>query len=687
MPQRCYIVSRKSIEEAMMLRDGMTERDSNGARVPMHGAALPLPSGAAEMTVGGDGSSRYRGQKRRAAARKQGGTVERICFTPDFSQGWSSFVLPQIKKEAVIMSENNEFSFENEQYRRTYWHTCSHVLAQAVKRLHPEVKLAIGPSIDNGFYYDFDAPFAFTPEIMEELEAEMRKICKEKLKLERFELPREEAIKYMEDKGEPYKVELINDLPVDAHISFYTQGEFTDLCAGPHLDSTGRIKGNAIKLTACNAAYWRGDSNRQTLQRIYGVAFPKKEELDEYLARIEEAKKRDHRKLGKELGLFMLTEDGPGFPFFLPKGMVQKNTLIDYWRQVHKRYGYVEISTPMILNRRLWERSGHWDHYKQNMYTTVIDGEDYAIKPMNCPGGMIVYANEPHSYRDLPLRVGALGLVHRHELSGALHGLFRVRCFTQDDAHIFMTWDQMKDEIKNVVKLFDEVYSTFGLSYQIELSTMPDDHIGDEKDWRFAEDTLSAAIKEMGKDFIVNAGDGAFYGPKLDFHLADSLGRTWQCGTIQLDMQLPERFELEYTGEDGMKHRPVMIHRVVLGSIERFIGVITEHFAGAFPTWLSPVQVKILPVTDRANDYANDIRAKLDALGYRVEVDDRNEKIGKKIREGQMEKVPYMLVVGDRDIENGTVSPRHRSEGDLGAMTLDAFIAMLKDVVDSKAMK
>ncbi len=389
---------------------------------------------------------------------------------------------------------------KTKQYRRTYWHTCSHVLAQAVKRLHPEVKLAIGPSIDNGFYYDFDAPFAFTPEIMEELEAEMRKICKEKLKLERFELPREEAIKYMEEKNEPYKVELINDLPVDAHISFYTQGEFTDLCAGPHLDSTGRIKGNAIKLTACNAAYWRGDSNRQTLQRIYGVAFPKKEELDEYLARIEEAKKRDHRKLGKELGLFMLTEEGPGFPFFLPKGMVLKNTLIDYWREVHKRYGYVEISTPMILNRRLWERSGHWDHYKQNMYTTVIDGEDYAIKPMNCPGGMMVYASEPHSYRDLPLRVGELGLVHRHELSGALHGLFRVRCFTQDDAHIFMTWDQMKDEIKNVVRLFDEVYSTFGLSYAIELSTMPDDHIGDEKDWRFAEDTLSAAITEMGKD-------------------------------------------------------------------------------------------------------------------------------------------------------------------------------------------
>ena len=585
------------------------------------------------------------------------------------------------------MSENNEFSFENEQYRKTYWHTCSHVLAQAVKRLHPEVKLAIGPSIDNGFYYDFDAPFAFTPEIMEELEAEMRKICKEKLKLERFELPREEAIKFMEDKGEPYKVELINDLPADAHISFYTQGEFTDLCAGPHLDSTGRIKGNAIKLTACNAAYWRGDSNRETLQRIYGVAFQKKDELDEYLARIEEAKKRDHRKLGKELGLFMMTEEGPGFPFFLPKGMVLKNTLLDYWRECHKRYGYVEIATPIILNQQLWHRSGHWDHYKNNMYTTVIDGEDYAVKPMNCPGGMLVYKNEPHSYRDLPLRMAELGLVHRHEMSGALHGLFRVRCFTQDDAHIFMTPSQMKDEIKSTVRLFDEIYSTFGLSYQIELSTMPEDHMGDESVWHFAEQTLQEAITEMGKDFVINAGDGAFYGPKLDFHLADSLGRTWQCGTIQLDFQMPERFELEYTGEDGEKHRPVMIHRALLGSIERFIGVITEHFAGAFPTWLSPVQVKVLPVTDRALDYARSVADKLTAQGYRVEVDGRNEKIGKKIREAQMDKTPYMLIVGDRDIENGTVSPRHRTEGDLGAMTLDAFSALLKDVVDNKLMK
>ena len=583
------------------------------------------------------------------------------------------------------MSEENKYTFENEEYRRTYWHTCSHVLAQAVKRLHPEVKLAIGPSIENGFYYDLDAPFAFTPEDLAEIEGEMRKICKEKLKLERFELPREEALQYMEDRQEPYKVELINDLPADAHISFYKQGEFVDLCAGPHLDSTGRIKGNAIKLTACNAAYWRGDSNRQTLQRIYGVAFPKKDELDAYLERIEEAKRRDHRKLGKELGLFMMTEEGPGFPFFLPKGMVLKNTLLDYWRQCHKRYGYVEISTPIILNQELWHRSGHWDHYKDNMYTTVIDGEDYAIKPMNCPGGMLVYKSEPHSYRDLPLRMAELGLVHRHEMSGALHGLFRVRCFTQDDAHIFMTPDQMKDEIKNVVKLFDEIYSTFGLTYQIELSTMPEDHMGDEKDWKFAEDTLQAAITEMGKDFIINAGDGAFYGPKLDFHLADSLGRTWQCGTIQLDFQMPERFDLEYVGEDGEKHRPVMIHRALLGSIERFIGVITEHFAGAFPAWLSPVQVKLLPVTDRAMDYAKNVAAQLDSQGFRVEVDGRNEKIGKKIREATLEKIPFMLVVGDRDMEAGTVSVRTRTGEDLGAMSLADFAAKLHEIVDSKA--
>ena len=573
------------------------------------------------------------------------------------------------------MENENLYTFENPEYRKTYWHTCSHIMAQAVKRLWPEVQLAIGPAIDEGWYYDFDAPFTFGPEHLTKIEAEMKKICKERIRLERSEKSRAEAISYMEEKNEPYKVELINDLPEDAVISFYTQGDFTDLCAGPHLDHTGRVKHNGFKLTTSCGAYWRGDSNRKMLQRIYGVGFPSKDELEQYLQRIEEAKKRDHRKLGKELGLFMLRDEGPGFPFFLPKGMVLRNTLIDYWRQVHKRYGYVEVSTPMMMNRALWEKSGHWGHYKNNMYTTVIDDVDFAIKPMNCPGGMLVYQSEPHSYRDLPLRVGELGLVHRHELSGALHGLFRVRCFTQDDAHIFMTWDQMKDEIKNVVKLFDEVYSVFGLSYQIEVSTMPEDHMGDEKDWDFATETLKAAVEELGKTYIINEGDGAFYGPKLDFHLADSLGRTWQCGTIQLDMQLPERFELEYVGEDGLKHRPVMIHRVVLGSIERFIGVITEHFAGAFPLWLSPVQVKVLPVTDRAHEYAKALNAQLNDANIRSEVDCRSEKLGYKIREAQLQKIPYMLVVGDRDIENGTVSVRTRKGDDLGAMTPDEFIA------------
>ena len=583
------------------------------------------------------------------------------------------------------MSEENLYTFENPAYRKTYWHSCSHIMAQAVKRLWPEVQLAIGPAIDEGWYYDFDAPFAFTPEHMEKIEAEMKKICKERLPIVRSEKPRPEAIAYMQERNEPYKVELIEDLPEDAVISFYTQGEFTDLCAGPHLDHTGRVKGNAIKLLSTCGAYWRGDSKRKMLQRIYGIAFPKKEELDAYLQRIEEAKKRDHRKLGKELGLFMLTDYGPGFPFFLPKGMVLRNTLIDYWRQVHKKYGYVEVSTPMILNRTLWEQSGHWDHYKNNMYTTVIDEQDYAIKPMNCPGGMLVYASEPHSYRDLPLRVGELGLVHRHELSGALHGLFRVRCFTQDDAHIFMTKDQMETEIQNVVKLFDEVYSVFGLKYTIELSTMPDDHIGTVEEWEFNQDILKKAITAMGKDFVINEGDGAFYGPKLDFHIEDCLGRTWQCGTIQLDSQLPERFQLEYVGEDGLKHRPVMIHRVVFGSIERFIGVITEHFSGAFPLWLNPVQVKVLPVTERAHDYAAQITAQLDAAGIRVENDLRSEKLGYKIREAQMQKIPYMLVVGDRDMENGTVSVRTRQGEDLGAMTLDDFVAKCQSEIASKS--
>ena len=583
------------------------------------------------------------------------------------------------------MDEKNQYTFENPEYKNTYRHTTSHILAQAMKRLYPEVKLAIGPAIENGFYYDFDAPFAITPEILEKLEAEMRKICKEKIKLERFELPREEAIKFMEDRDEPYKVELIQDLPEDAVISFYKQGDFTDLCAGPHLDSTGRVKGNAIKLTACNGSYWRGDASGKALQRVYGTCFMKKEELDQYLQRIEEAKKRDHRKIGKELGLFMLTDEGPGFPFFLPKGMVLRNTLIDYWREIHKKYGYVEVSTPMILNRQLWERSGHWDHYKNNMYTTKIDDEDFVIKPMNCPGGMLVYASEPHSYRDLPLRCGELGLVHRHELSGALHGLFRVRCFTQDDAHIFMTREQMKDEIKNVVRLFDEVYSTFGLNYEIELSTMPEDHIGTQAEWEENQNILKDAITDMGKSYVINEGDGAFYGPKLDFHIEDCLGRTWQCGTIQLDSQLPERFQLEYTGADGEKHRPIMIHRVVFGSIERFIGVITEHFAGAFPVWLSPVQARVMPITDRAADYAKQIAQRLDQEGVRVDTDLRNEKIGYKIREAQMQKLPYMLVVGDKEAEAGTVSVRTRSGVDLGAMTVDDFIAKIKEEIKTRA--
>ena len=582
--------------------------------------------------------------------------------------------------------DEKKYTFENKEYRDTYRHTTSHILAQAVKRLYPDTKLAIGPSIDDGFYYDLDSETVFTPEILEQIEAEMRKICKEKLPIERFELPREEAIALMKEKDEPYKVELIEDLPEDAPISFYRQGEFTDLCAGPHVDNTGRIKGNAIKLMSCTGAYWRGDSSRKMLQRIYGTSFLKKEELEAYLNRLEEAKKRDHRKLGRELGLFMLADEGPGFPFFLPKGMVLKNTLLDYWRSVHKRYGYVEISTPIILNQDLWHRSGHWEHYKNNMYTTVIDGEDYAVKPMNCPGGMLVYKNEPHSYRDLPMRVAELGIVHRHELSGALHGLFRVRCFTQDDAHIFMTPEQMKDEIKGVVQIFDEIYSTFALSYKIELSTMPEDHMGDEETWRMAEATLKAAIEELGKPYEINEGDGAFYGPKLDFHLSDSIGRTWQCGTIQLDFQMPERFELEYVGEDGQKHRPVMIHRALLGSIERFIGVITEHFAGAFPTWLAPVQVKVMTITDRSRDWAVEAAQKLEAMGIRVETDLRNEKIGYKIREAQSQKIPYMLVIGDKEAEAGTVAVRTRTGGDKGAMPLDEFAAMILEQIKTRSL-
>jgi threonyl-tRNA synthetase len=583
------------------------------------------------------------------------------------------------------MSEESKFTFENEEYRHTYWHSCSHIMAQAVKRLWPEVKLAIGPAIKEGWYYDMLAPFAFTPEHMEKIEEEMRKICKEKLRIERFELSREEALELMKD--EPFKIELINDLPEGEPISFYKQGEFTDLCAGPHLDSTGRVKGNAIKLLTCNAAYWRGDSSRETLQRIYGIAFPKKDELDEYLERIEEAKRRDHRKIGKELELFAFRDEAPGFPFYLPKGMVLRNGLIDYWRQIHKKWDYVEIMTPQIMKRTLWETSGHWDHYKDNMYTTVIEDEDYAIKPMNCPGSILVYQTAPRSYKDLPLRYGELGIVHRHEISGALHGMFRVRCFTQDDAHILLAKEQIQDEVVRITRLIDEVYNVFGLPYKIVLSTMPEDHIGTREDWEKAENALADAITSIGKTYELNPGDGAFYGPKLDFHVTDCLGRVWQCGTIQLDYQLPGRFGIDYIDANGEKQTPVMIHRVVYGSIERFIGVITEHFAGAFPTWLAPVQVKILPVTDRALDYAKGIKARLDDKGYRVEVDDRSEKIGKKIRDAQMQKIPYMLIVGDRDIENQTVSPRHRSEGDLGAMSFEEFESMLCKVVESKELK
>ena len=579
---------------------------------------------------------------------------------------------------------DNQFTFENKEYRDTYRHTTSHILAQAMKRLYPEVKLAIGPAIDDGFYYDFDAPEPFSPEVLEKLEAEMRKICKEKLKLERFELPRDEAIKFMEEREEPYKVELIHDLPEDAAISFYKQGDFVDLCAGPHLDSTGRVKGNAIKLTSVTGAYWRGDSDRKMLQRIYGTCFPKKEELDAYLARIEEAKKRDHRRLGRELGLFAFRDEAPGFPFYLPKGMVLRNTLLDYWRGVHKKWDYVEINTPQIMRRTLWETSGHWDHYKDNMYTTVIDGEDFAIKPMNCPGSILVYDLEPHSYRELPLRYAELGLVHRHELSGALHGMFRVRCFTQDDAHILLAKEQIKDEVIRIASLFDEVYSLFGLPYTIELSTMPDDHIGERADWEKAENALADAITSIGKTYHVNPGDGAFYGPKLDFHIQDSLGRTWQCGTIQLDYQLPGRFDLEFTGADGEKHTPVMIHRVVFGSVERFIGVITEHYAGAFPLWLSPVQAVVMPITDRVAGYAQEVADKLSAAGLRVETDLRNEKINYKIREHQAQKVPYMVIVGDKEAEAGTVSVRTRS-GEQSVEETQAFIdRLLADVKDFK---
>ena len=562
-------------------------------------------------------------------------------------------------------------------------HTASHVMAQAIKRLYPSAKLAIGPSIADGFYYDIDFETPITADDLEKIEAEMKKIIKEALPLERFTLPREEALALMKEKEEPYKVELIEDLPEGEEISFYKQGEFTDLCAGPHLMNTKEV-GKAYKLTSIAGAYWRGNEHNKMLTRIYATAFAKKEELEAYITMMEEAKKRDHRKLGKELGLFMMHEAGPGFPFFLPKGMILKNTLLEYWREIHKKAGYVEISTPIILNRSLWETSGHWDHYKDNMYTTVIDDQDYAIKPMNCPGGVLVYASEPRSYRDLPLRMGELGIVHRHEKSGQLHGLMRVRCFTQDDAHIFMTPEQIKDEIKGVAQLIDSVYKLFGFKYHVELSTRPEDSMGSDEDWEMATDGLRSALDEMGLDYVVNEGDGAFYGPKIDFHLVDAIGRTWQCGTIQLDFQLPQRFELEYIGADGEKHRPIMIHRVAFGSIERFIGILIEHFAGAFPTWLAPVQVKVLPISDKYMDYAEKVKAALDAENIRAEVDTRSEKIGYKIREAQKNKIPYMLVVGQKEEEEGAVSVRSRFKGDEGQASLDSFIENIKKEIASR---
>ena len=578
--------------------------------------------------------------------------------------------------------ELNILTFDSEGGKGAFRHTTSHIMAQAIKRLFPNVKLAIGPSIEDGFYYDIDSDEPLVAEDLPKIEAEMKKIVKENLAITRFTKPRAEAIDFFKEKNEPYKVELIEDLPEDSEISFYQQGEFVDLCAGPHLMTTKPVK--AFKLTSLAGAYWRGSEKNKMLTRIYGTSYTKKADLEEYITRMEEAKKRDHRKLGKELGLFMMKEEGPGFPFFLPKGMVLKNTLLDYWREIHNKAGYVEISTPIMLSRHLWETSGHWDHYKENMYTTVIDDTDFAIKPMNCPGGILVYKSEPRSYRDLPLRMGELGLVHRHEKSGQLHGLMRVRCFTQDDAHIFMTPEQIRDEIKGVAKLIDSVYQLFGFKYHVELSTRPEDSMGSDEDWEVATDGLRGALDDLGLDYVVNEGDGAFYGPKIDFHLEDSIGRTWQCGTIQLDFQLPLRFECEYIGADGEKHRPIMIHRVAFGSIERFIGILIEHFAGAFPTWLAPVQVKVLPISEKYMDYANKVMNDLKEAGIRTEIDDRAEKIGYKIREARLQKIPYMLVVGAKEEEEGKVSVRSRFLGDEGAKSLDEFIVSIKEEIKNR---
>lgn len=567
-------------------------------------------------------------------------------------------------------------TFEQEEGKKAYWHTTAHIMAQAVKRLYKNVKLTIGPSIDNGFYYDFDVEKPISEDDFEKIEEEMKKIIKEDLEIKRFSLPREEAIKLMKEKGENYKVELIEELPEGEEISFYEQGDFVDLCAGPHLMSTGKVK--AVKLLSSSGAYWKGDEKNKMLQRIYGISYPKASELEAYLKMLEEAKARDHRKLGKELDLFMLAEEGPGFPFFLPKGMKLRNVLEDFWRKKHIENGYVEIKTPMILNEDLWHRSGHWDHYKDNMYTTKIDDEDYALKPMNCPGGMIVYKRNIHSYRDLPERVGELGLVHRHEKSGTLHGLMRVRCFTQDDAHIFCLPEQIESEIIKLMKLIDEIYSLFGFEYEVELSTRPEDSMGSDEQWELATNSLRKALEAQNMPYKINEGDGAFYGPKIDFHIHDCIGRTWQCGTIQLDFQMPEKFDLTYIGKDGEKHRPVMLHRVIFGSIERFIGILIEHFAGAFPTWLAPVQVKVLPIAEAHMEYCKELKDKFEKLGIRVELDNSEEKIGYKIRKAQLEKVPYMLVIGDKEVEAKTVGVRSRKDGDIGAMDVDKFIEKIK---------
>ena len=594
----------------------------------------------------------------------------------------------EVQDLRTVLSEDcglNILTFDSPEGAGAFRHTTSHIMAQAIKRLYPDVKLAIGPSIADGFYYDVDSDTPITNEDLEKIEAEMKKIVKEALPITRFTKPRDEAIAYFKEKDEPYKVELIEDLPEDAEISFYQQGEFVDLCAGPHLMSTKPVK--AFKLTSLAGAYWRGSEKNKMLTRIYGTSYTKKADLDEYLRLLEEAKKRDHRKLGKQLGLFMMRDEGPGFPFFLPKGMVLKNTLLDYWREIHRKAGYVEISTPIMLNRQLWETSGHWDHYKENMYTTVIDETDFAIKPMNCPGGILVYQSEPRSYRDLPLRMGELGLVHRHEKSGQLHGLMRVRCFTQDDAHIFMTPEQIRDEIKGVAKLIDEVYQLFGFKYHVELSTRPENSMGSDEDWEMATEGLRSALDDLGLDYVVNEGDGAFYGPKIDFHLEDSIGRTWQCGTIQLDFQLPMRFNCEYTGADGEKHRPIMIHRVAFGSIERFIGILIEHFAGAFPTWLAPEQVRVLPISDKYMDYAEKVNKQLFDAGIRTSIDTKAEKIGYKIREAQLAKVPYMLVVGAKEEEEGLVSVRSRFTGDEGQRTVEDFLAAIKEEIATRTAR